>query len=66
MDTEEDADGPKFSEEDTEYMLGLHDFIIDNLQNIEEVLHQMILKGGIKPGTYKCKDWQHIWEYVEE
>ena len=64
-DTEEDADGPKFPEKLEEYMYGLHAFIVENLDNIEEIVHQMILKGGIKEGTYKCKDWQHIWEYVE-
>ena len=66
VDTEEDFDGPKFNEDDTKYMYELHDFVVDNLNNIEEILHQMIFKGGIKPGTYKCKDWQHIWEYVED
>lgn len=65
-DTEEDAEGPRFPEELEKYMLDLHQFIVDNLDNIEEILHQMILQGGIKPGTYKCKDWQHIWQYVEE
>lgn len=65
-DTEEDADGPKFPAETEEYMLGLHDFVVENLEYIEEILHQMIFKGGIKPGTYKCKDWQRIWEYVGE
>ena len=66
QDTEEDYDGPKFPKEVEDYMLGLHDFIVENLDKIEEILHQMILKGGIKPGTYKCKDWQRIWEFVEE
>ena len=65
-DTEEDAEGPRFPEELEKYMYDLHEFIVVNLDNIEEILHQMILRGGIKPGTYKCKDWQHIWEYVEE
>ena len=61
--TEEDADGPKFPEEVERYLLDTHFFVIDHLDEIEEIVHQMILKGGVKVGTYKCKDWQRIWSY---
>lgn len=64
-DTLEDADGPKFDFETENKMLELHTFILDNLDNIEEIVHQFILKGGVTPGTYKCKDYQHIWEKCE-
>lgn len=62
--TECDYDGPKFSEELTSYMYDLHYFVLENLVDIEEIVHQFINKGGVKPGTYKCKSWQHIWEYI--
>jgi hypothetical protein len=59
--TLEDPDGPKFDEETTEYMDGLASFIIENLQNIEEILHQFCT-DGIQPGvTYSCKPSEHIW-----
>ena len=66
VDTEEDADGPKFPKEVEEKMINLHLFILDNLDSIEEIVHQHVLKGGVTPGVYKCKDYQRIWERCNE
>ena len=60
--TEEDALGPSFPEELEKYMYDMHLYIINNLQNIEEIVHQFSIKGGIKPGIYTCKDYQHLWK----
>ena len=43
-------------------MLGVHHYILDNIYDIEVLIHQMVLKGGITPGTYKCIDTEEIWE----
>ena len=59
--TEGDALGPRFPEEVENKMLELHTFIIDNLDTIEEIVHQFIMKGGVTAGVYKCKDYQRIW-----
>lgn len=64
-DTECDFDGPKFEPEFEKYMLNLHMFIVDNLDKIEEIIHQFTMKGGVTPGVYKCKGWERIWTKVE-
>ena len=63
--TEEDAEGPDFHKEDKYYMWELHSYILDNLQNIEEIVHQFVGQGGLKEGTYTCKSNEHIWIYKE-
>lgn len=59
--TEDDADGAAFPDDVEEYMLSVHHYIIDNLYDIETLIHQMVWQGGIKPGTYKCLDHEEIW-----
>ena len=61
--TEEDALGPSFPEEFEDYMWKLHTYIADNLENIEQLVHQFSIKGGLKPGEYQCKSNVGIWEY---
>lgn len=60
--TEDDPEGRAFSEEDTERILTLHKYIVDNLFYIESLIHQYVVKGGLGVGTYKCKDNMLIWE----
>lgn len=59
--TEEDIDGTKYKKEAQEYMKRLDTYIRDNIGNIEEIIHQFSLKGGISPGLYEAKDYEHIW-----
>jgi hypothetical protein len=60
-ETEESADGLAFPDDVEEYMLSIHKYIVDNLYNIETLIHQFVVKGGITPGTYKAKDNEMIW-----
>lgn len=60
--TENDPDGRAYKDEAENYMLGLHDYLKDNLYEIETLIHQYVTRGGLKPGTYKCKDNELIWE----
>lgn len=60
--TENDENGAAFPDDIEEYMLSVHHYIVDNLYDIEVLIHQMVLKGGITPGTYKCIDTEEIWE----
>lgn len=53
--------GAAFPDETEKYMLDIHHYIVDNLYDIEVLIHQMVLKGGITPGTYKCVDTEEIW-----
>ena len=59
--TEEDAEGAAFPDEIEEYMLSVHHYIIDNLVDIESLIHQFVFNGGLKPGTYKSIDTENIW-----
>lgn len=59
--TEDDPEGKAFSEEDTEYMLSLHKYVVDNIYYIESLIHQYVVKGGLEKGVYKCKDNELIW-----
>ena len=63
--TDMDADGKKFPEELSKYLIQLHEYICDNLLYIESIIHQFIFTG-VKPGTYKCKDYELIWEFVKK
>jgi transcription termination factor NusB len=60
--TEDDPEGYAFNEEDTEYMLKLHRYVVDNIFYIESLIHQYVTKGGLEVGTYKAKDNELIWE----
>ena len=63
--TDMDPDGKKFPEELTNYLIQLHEYICDNLLYIESIIHQFIFTG-IKPGVYKCKDYELIWSFSEK
>jgi len=60
--TEEDPDGAKYTEEFTDYMWELHSYIQNNIDYIEELVHQFCAEGGLVPGTYTCKSHNHIWK----
>ena len=60
--TEDDPEGAAFNEEDTERMLTLHKYVVDNIQYIESLIHQYVTKGGLQVGVYKCKDNELIFE----
>lgn len=63
--TEEDPLGPQFSKEDEDYMFSLHSTIVENIQSIEEILHQFVLKGAVTAGTYECDKYARVWSKVE-
>lgn len=64
--TEDDPMGVKFTREFTDYMWEMHEYILNNIGNIEELVHVYSNKGGLTPGTYKCKNNEHIWEKESE
>lgn len=63
--TENNPLGPVFEKDFEDYMWQMHSYILEHLQDIEELVHQFCIKGGLKPGTYKCKSNERIWEFVE-
>ena len=44
----------------------LEECIMDNIDAIEELVHQFCIKGGLKPGVYQCKSYCRLWEYKGE
>jgi len=60
--TENDPLGVQFPKELEDYMWELHEYILDHLQDIEEIVHQFCNRGGVKPTTYKAKSNERIWE----
>lgn len=61
--TENEALGPRFPKEVEDYMYDLHSYILEHLQDIEEIVHQFCADGGLKAGTYKAKSNERIWKY---
>jgi transcription termination factor NusB len=64
--TEDDPEGKAFSDEDTKYMLSLHKYVVDNLYELETLIHQYIVKGGLEAAVYKAKDNELLWEKEEK
>jgi len=65
--TEEDTDGPKYTQEVIEELRALDDFLVTNLQSIEDIIHQFCDRGGIKPNVkYISYDYEGIWHTEEE
>ena len=62
--SELDPNGRSFDDETEQYMLDIHKYLVDNLYYIELLIHQMAIKGGITPGTYRCLDSDFIWEKI--
>lgn len=64
--TEENPLGVQFTKEFEDYMWEIHTYIMDNIDAIEELVHQFCNKGGLKPGVYQCKNYFRFWEYKGE
>lgn len=64
--TSESPNGPQFDEETTNYFIELANFIVDNLQNIEEIVHQFCMTGIQAGVTYECNPNEHIWHLAEK
>ena len=60
--TEDDPEGRAFNEEDTDRILKLHKYVVDNLYYIESLIHQFVVDGGLQVGVYKAKDNEMIWK----
>ena len=63
--TEEDPEGAAFPDDVENYLLSVHHYIVDNLIEIESLIHQFAFEGGLTPGTYKCVDTELIWSKEE-
>lgn len=64
--TEEDPQGVQFPKDIEDRLWDMHNYIMAHLRDIEEVLHQFCARGGLRPGTYKCKSNVRIWEKYDD
>lgn len=62
--TEESPLGRQYPKELEDYMWGLYNDIVDNMEFIISLVLFYVDKGGLQPGTYKCKIQDKIWEKV--
>ena len=62
-ETRESPFGAICEETTQRHLEELDAFFIDHMVDIEEILHQMVDSGGIKPGKYTCLDNVRIWKY---
>ena len=58
--SEDDAEGAAFPDDIEGHLVSLHKYIVNNIRDIETIIHQFI-DSGVKPGTYKCIDTEEIW-----
>lgn len=65
--TLEDIDGPKYPKEIIEHLRELDNFITENLNDIEDLIHQFCDKGGIQADVkYVSYDHEKIWHTEAE
>jgi hypothetical protein len=62
--TKDDAEGRAFPDELETYMLGLYNYLSENLISIETLIHQFAVKGGLSVGEYVCDDTDMIWSKI--
>ena len=60
--TEESNLGKQYPKELEDYMWGLYSDISENMEYIISLVLFYLDKGGLTPGTYKCKTTDRIWE----
>lgn len=59
--TEFNAMGPEFPKEIEDYMWETHSYVVEHIRDIEDIVHQFVMKGGVVPGTYVSKSNERIW-----
>lgn len=60
-----DAEGIAFPDDVEEYLLKIYHDVTDNLLEIEEIIHQFVIKGGITSGTYSFSSADNMWHKVD-
>ena len=63
--TEEDPLGMDFPDDVKAYMWDLYSYIWENMTYIMSLVLYQTSRGGITPGTYKCKDTVREWTKID-
>ena len=56
--TDENPEGISFSLDIEEKLYAMHEFVMNNLIDIEHLMHYWSNKGGLTPGTYNTKTFE--------
>lgn len=59
-DTDENPNGIRFDETLEDKMYDLHNFVMENIETIENLIHYWSNKGGLSPGTYNTVTLQKV------
>lgn len=59
--TDDVIEGSAFPDDIEEHLLEVHQYIVKNMCDIESLIHQMVMEGGLTAGTYKSIDEEGIW-----
>lgn len=62
--TLEDAEGPAYEDEAEKIMLDTYNYICEHLTQIETLIHQFVIIGGITEGTYEAESESLIWKKI--
>jgi hypothetical protein len=57
--------GREFPKELEDYMWNLHEYIWENIEFIMSLVLYYSTKGGLTPGTYKCIDYEKVWQKID-
>lgn len=60
VDSEENSNGIQFEKSLEDKMFDIHEFVMDNLINIETLIHYWSNKGGLTAGTYNVVTLQKV------
>lgn len=63
--TEDDPLGRQYPKELEDYWWDLYRYIWENMEYIISLVFYYVMRGGLTPGTYKCKDNEKIWTKIE-
>ena len=63
--TEESPLGKQYPKELEDYMWSLYCYIYENMEYIISLVLFYMDKGGLTPGTYKCKDTEKDWTKID-
>lgn len=63
--TETSSTGREYPQDLENYMWNIYQYLMDNLEYIESLVHTYAIENGLTPGTYKCIDREKIWSKIE-
>lgn len=60
-----DAEGIAFPDDIENYLLRIYHDVADNLYDIEQIIHQFAISGGVTVGTYSFSNTDNMWHKLD-